>query len=139
MLKNIPSKIPKIILVEPEINKSIIIQEFFKNRNIAEIIEISRDGFEIIDFLKNIKINSKNICAILINSDTPYIYEAFQVINNDYDLKNIPIIIFSKENINNILSKYGITENVFVINPMDLLSCSNVIDYLHWYEISKCG
>ncbi len=118
---------PQIVLAEPNYEKSVIIQDFFKSRNVARVIETLRDGIETLDFIKSMKVYNFKLKGILINLELPYVNEVLNSINKTEHLKDIPIIIFSDKEKNFINTKYGINDKSHILKPMQLIKCEEII------------
>jgi hypothetical protein len=123
--------VPDIILVEHNYEKSLIIREYFKSRNIARILDTFRDGIGAVDFLKSLKGYSFKLKAILLDFEIPYLNELLTSIRNDKDLKEIPLIIFSEDDKDLVTAKYPFSEQTFFSKPMQLLRCAEIINYLN--------
>lgn len=123
-----------LVLAEPDYEYSVIIRLFLENRNLAGKIKTFRDGDDTLEFLKSLQAYNFVPKAILINLELPHVEKLLDSINKEDDLKKIsPIIIFSENEKSFITEKYGINKNFYVLKPMGLLNCEEIIR-----EILKC-
>jgi len=117
-----------LILAEPDYEKSMVISEFLKMMKVGTVLEVLRDGIEILDFFKNEgKADDLQNRVLLLNLEIPYIRDVLKKISQENELKKIPVIIFSEKSFEKIAGDYKIEKNFHFLKPMHLLSCSEIL------------
>lgn len=114
----------------------------FAKRNLANPIQIARDGEEALDWLKKWKEGSPLPVVILLDLKLPRIHglDVLRAIKSDTTLKKIPIVILTtSSDDDDIKTAYDLGANSYIIKPVDFdkfLEVAAQIE-LYWNVINK--
>ncbi|MBA3035742.1 MAG: response regulator [Desulfobacterium sp.] len=116
----------KILLVEDNINDVELAMEAFSENNIANTVDVVRDGEEALEYLKyKGKFSSRssgNPVVIFLDINLPKIngIEVLKAIRTDHKLKLIPVVIFtSSREEKDLFASYSLGVNAYVVKPID--------------------
>lgn len=136
----------EILVVEDDPNDvELMIQAFFEN-NMADSVQVARDGQEALDFLfrrrKFAERSSGNPLVIILDLKMPKVngLEVLGKIKADADLKLIPIVVFSSSSEERDLAEcYSHGVNAYVVKPVDFREFIFVVREIgfFWSRINK--
>jgi len=116
----------KILLVEDNPNDIELTLEALSENNIANAVEVARDGEEALDYLNhNGSFSSRstgNPGVILLDLKLPKIngLEVLKAIREDEKLKMIPVVILtSSREESDLIEGYRLGINAYVVKPVD--------------------
>lgn len=116
----------KILLVEDNVNDVELAMEAFSENNIANAVDVVRDGEEALEYLKyKGKYSSRssgNPVVIILDINLPKIngIEVLKAIRADHKLKLIPVVIFtSSREEKDLFASYSLGVNAYVVKPID--------------------
>lgn len=116
----------RILLVEDNPNDVELTIEALSEHNLANEVEVARDGQEALDYLrrqgKYADCHYGNPAVILLDLKLPKIngIEVLKEIRSDENLKLIPVVVLtsSHEEIDRV-SSYSLGANAYVVKPVD--------------------
>ncbi|OGW30087.1 MAG: two-component system response regulator [Nitrospirae bacterium GWC2_42_7] len=134
------NKFINILLVEDNPDDVELTMHALKKSNIANPIEVVRDGQEAIDYLfyKGKYLNSKHSLPnlILLDLKLPKVngIEILHKIKNDRKLKLIPVVVLtsSKEE-NDIMKSYDLGVNSYIRKPVDFDQFVETVKQIGFY------
>ncbi len=120
------SVLKKILLVEDNPNDIELTMEALAENNIANAVDIARDGEEALDYLARKGIFSSrqtgNPAVILLDLKLPKVdgLEVLRTIRNNGELKMIPVVILtSSREESDLIDTYKLGVNAYVVKPVD--------------------
>jgi CheY-like chemotaxis protein len=121
-----------------------LIEEVFEEAKIKNKLHIAEDGEEAMHFLHGKKkfSGSQRPDIILLDLNLPKKdgREVLKEIREDYDLKNIPVVILTTSgNEKDVLRAYDLHANAYITKPLDFNQFIKVIKSIEnfWLEIVK--
>jgi DNA-binding response OmpR family regulator len=131
------NNINRILIVEDNENDLELTMDALSEHNIANFIDIAKDGEEALDYLlKRDKFKSResgNPVVILLDLKLPKVggLETLEQIKKTDSLKKIPIVILtsSKEE-SDIISSYSYGVNAYVVKPVEFDKFVEAIKHL---------
>jgi len=119
-----------VLLIEHNFEISYQVLEFFREKMIINRIHTTGDGIEAIDFIRNEGIfkNSFYCCLVMVDLKVPYCREVLTEIIKDKNLKNLPVIIFTDKNEDDVLKSYSLPQNYFIVAPRDFQKSFEIIN-----------
>ncbi len=116
----------RILLVEDNINDIELTMEALAENNIANAVDVARDGEEALEYLQyEGKFSSRpegNPVVILMDIKLPKKngIEVLKVIRSNFKLRLIPVVIFtSSREENDLIAGYNLGANAYVVKPID--------------------
>lgn len=116
----------KILLVEDNPNDIELTLEALSENNIANAVDVTRDGEEALDYLRyKGSFSSRPACnpaVILLDLKLPKIngLEVLKTIRGDDKLKMIPVVILtSSREESDLIEGYRLGVNAYVVKPVD--------------------
>jgi len=116
----------KVLMVEDNPNDIELTLEALSENNVANAIEIVRDGEEALDYLYcKGKFSSRqpgNPGVILLDLKLPKIdgLSVLRTVRNDDELKMIPVVILtSSREESDLIESYKLGVNAYVVKPVD--------------------
>ena len=126
-----------ILFAEDNPNDVELTIEALKEINLANRVQVVRDGSEALDFLykrgKYINRPGSNPVVILLDIKMPKIdgLQVLKIIKNDDNLKNIPVVILtSSREEKDLMNSYSMNTNAYVVKPVDFDQFSKAIKEL---------
>ncbi|MFH2045617.1 MAG: response regulator [Pseudomonadota bacterium] len=121
-----PIALKRILLVEDNINDVELAMEALAENNIANPVDVVRDGEEAIEYLqcrgKYSSRSAVNPVVIFLDIKLPKIngLEVLKIIRNDEKLRLIPVVIFTSSNEEkDLIASYKLGVNAYVVKPID--------------------
>jgi two-component system, response regulator len=130
-----------ILLIEDNPNDAELTLRALKKNNIANNIEIVRDGAEALDFFfangkyagRDISLNPK---LVILDLKLPKVdgLEILRRVKSDESTKSIPVVIMtsSKEEID-VVASYQLGANSFIVKPVDFEKFMKAVHELGMY------
>jgi CheY-like chemotaxis protein len=119
-------ELKRILLVEDNPNDVELTLEALSEHNLANIVEVARDGEEALDYLyqrgKFASRPSGNPVVILLDLKLPKVdgHEVLRTIKADEKLKLIPVVILtSSREEQDLVQGYKNGANAYVVKPVD--------------------
>ena len=119
-------RLNRILVVEDSDNDLELTIDALSEHNLANFIDIARDGEEALDYLyKRGKFESRdngNPIVILLDLKLPRINgkEVLKIIKEDDTLKSIPVVVLTSSNEeSDLISTYQNGVNAFVVKPVE--------------------
>jgi CheY-like chemotaxis protein len=144
MTKKNEPKIVKILLIEDNSGDVRLTKEALNECNIANKLEVVRDGAEALDFLnrKGKYTNKFTPDLILLDLNIPKIdgKGVLAKIKNDDSLKRIPIVVLTSSQAEEDIEKsYDLHANCYINKPLDIDSFMKIIRSISefWFGIVK--
>jgi len=120
------NELKKILLVEDNPNDVELTMEALADNNIANAVDLARDGEEALDYLnRQGSFSSRpegNPGVILLDLKLPKIngLEVLKAIREDEKLKMIPVVILtSSREESDLVESYRLGVNAYVVKPVD--------------------
>jgi CheY-like chemotaxis protein len=134
----------EILLVEDNEGDIGLIEEVFEEAKIRNKLHIAENGEEAMLFLHGKKkfSGSQRPDIILLDLNLPKKdgREVLREIREDYDLKNIPVVILTTSgNEKDVLRTYDLHANAYITKPLDFNQFIKVIKSIEnfWLDIVK--
>jgi CheY-like chemotaxis protein len=134
----------KILLIEDNEGDIILTREALGDSKILNQLVCLKDGESALDFLKKISsLPADNIPdLILLDINLPKIngHEIMEFVNNDSELKKIPIFVLSSSKaIDDIRASKKNNASYYLIKPLDVYEFINGIKNINsfWFNIIK--
>lgn len=119
-------KLKRILLVEDNPNDMELTLEALAEHNLANEVEVTRDGEEALDFLycrgKYSDRDKNNPTVVLLDLKLPKIdgHEVLKTIRSDDMLKFIPVVVLtSSREEKDKMESYKLGVNAYVVKPID--------------------
>jgi CheY-like chemotaxis protein len=119
-------ELKKILLVEDNPNDVELTLEALAEHNLANLVEVARDGEEALDYLycrgNFVGRHSGNPAVILLDLKLPKVdgHEVLRRVRADEDLKLIPVVILtSSREEQDLVRSYRNGVNAYVVKPVD--------------------
>ena len=136
-----PDQIVEILLVEDNPNDLELALHALKKHNLANHIEVARDGAQALEFLfatgayadRNIENGPR---VILLDLKLPKVdgLEVLQRLKADERTRNIPVVILtSSQEERDIIESYRLGVNSYITKPVDFEQFTNVVRQLGMY------
>jgi len=120
------SVLKKILLVEDNPNDVELTLEALSENNIANAVDLARDGEEALDYLNRkgsfSSRSAGNPAVILLDLKLPKIngLEVLKAIRENNNLKMIPVVILtSSREESDLIEGYRLAVNAYVVKPVD--------------------
>jgi CheY-like chemotaxis protein len=134
----------RILLIDDSFSDALFVQEALKESKLSNNIDVMRDGFEALAFLRQ-EGKYKNAVhpdLILLDLNLPRMsgLEILAEIKSDNALKLIPVIMLSSSQAeDDILQSYNLYANAYVTKPVNFEQFITVIKSIQgfWIEIVK--
>ncbi len=131
----------KILLVEDNEGDIMLTREAFQEGRIANEIEVVRDGWEAIKYLKKegkyIDIITPDIVILDVNLPKLNGHEVLKRIKHDEALKSIPVIMLSTSSSEaDINSSYNSYANCYITKPVDVNDFFKVVTSIEHFWLS---
>ncbi|WP_224450463.1 response regulator [Haloprofundus salilacus] len=115
---------PDVLLVEDNPGDVRLIEEAFKEGNIATTLHVVADGIEAVDFLyqRGDHEDSPQPDVILLDLNLPRKngQEVLEELRNDDDLQIIPVIILTSSRAEeDVVKSYNLYANAYLTKPVD--------------------
>ncbi len=123
-----------ILLVEDDQVDAMTVKRALKDINITNRLDITSNGEEALNFLKNSDNEQPGIILLDINMPKMNGIEFLQIAKNDEDLKKIPVVVLttSKEDRDRVDSfKLGVAG--YMIKPIDYMKFVEVVKTIDLY------
>lgn len=127
----------KILLVEDNLNDIELTLDAFTEHNLANSVDVVRDGEEALDYLfrRGQYSERENVTPTLVMLDLklPKIsgLEVLRQIKNNEKLKKIPIVMLTSSNENRDVDEaYTLGTNAYVVKPVDFHDFVDVVKHL---------
>jgi two-component system, chemotaxis family, response regulator Rcp1 len=134
----------EILLVDDNIGDVVLTKEALKGADFTNRVNIARDGFEALDFLRRTGkfSNAPRPDLILLDINMPRKNgcEVLEEIRRDEELKLIPVVILtSSEAEDDIRRAYELGANCYVTKPADLDEMVKVVQAIDffWTSVAK--
>lgn len=122
------NKLPTILYADDNENDIELTLEAFKECNLLNKIEVTRDGKEVLDYLKYEGVYEnrpkEKPILILLDIKMPKLdgIEVLKVIKEDDDLKTIPVVMLTSSSMEmDLIESYKLGANAYVVKPVDFL------------------
>lgn len=129
-----PQKIYRILVVEDELFQRLALYDLLEMCG-YQVVAVE-DGAQCLEELRKEDNDFDLILLDLFMPDTPMDgFEALNIIMNDDKLKNIPLVVMSASESNDIISdclKRGATN--FLVKPIRLQQCKSLIGFMKAYN-----
>jgi CheY-like chemotaxis protein len=119
------AELKKILLVEDNPNDVELTLEALKEHNLANAVEVSRDGVEALDYLYRRGAYASrpqgNPAVILLDLKLPRLdgHEVLRRVRADKDLKLIPVVVLtSSREESDLVRSYQNGANAYVVKPV---------------------
>ena len=134
-------KLIEILLVEDNPGDVRLIQEGFKDRRIAHVMHVVKDGVEALQFLRGEGPYAKAAAPdlILLDLNLPKMKgsEALAEIKKDEKLKHIPVVVLtSSDKKEDVEKAYLLQANCYVLKPIKLDDFISVVRAIESFWIS---
>jgi CheY-like chemotaxis protein len=130
-------KLKRILLVEDNANDAELTMEALSEHNLANEVELVRDGAEALDYLyqRGNYANSEggNLAVILLDLKLPKVdgLEVLRVIRGDDKLKYIPVVVLtSSREERDVIESYRLGVNAYVVKPVNFSEFINAVKEL---------
>lgn len=119
-------KLKRILLVEDNANDAELTLEALAEHNLANGVDVVRDGAEALDYLnrrgKYSGVEPGNLAVILLDLKLPKVdgLEVLDAIKSDDKLKYIPVVVLtSSREERDVVSSYRLGVNAYVVKPVN--------------------
>ncbi len=134
----------EILLVDDNIGDVVLTKEALKGADFSSHVNVARDGFEALEFLRRTgKFSSAprpDLILLDINMPRKNGCEVLEEIRGDEDLRIIPVVILtSSEAEDDIRRSYELGANCFVTKPADLDEMVKAVQAINffWLTVAK--
>ncbi|MDF1677116.1 MAG: response regulator [Legionellaceae bacterium] len=134
-----------ILIAEDEEDQRILIQEAILQARIMNTTHFVEDGVELLDFLYarnkyESNKNKKHPHLILLDLNMPKIdgRKALEVIKNDVNLKNIPVVVMTASSAEyDICLSYNLGANSYISKPIDFTGIVEIMKQIghYWFKV----
>lgn len=140
------SKINRILYAEDNLNDIELTLSAFGENNLANAVDVVRDGQEALDYLlrlgKYSQRTSENPIVILLDIKMPKLdgIEVLKQIKSSHELKNVPVVMLTSSQVEiDLVRSYELGANAFVVKPIDFAEFMNTIKHiaLFWAITNK--
>lgn len=123
-----------ILLVEDDKVDAMTVKRALKDINITNRLDITSNGEEALDFLKNSDNEQPGIILLDINMPKMNGIEFLQIAKSDDDLKKIPVVVLttSKEDQDKVDS-FNLGVAGYMIKPIDYMKFVEVVKTIDLY------
>jgi CheY-like chemotaxis protein len=123
-----------ILLVEDDKVDAMTVKRALREINIANQLYIAQNGEQALDFLRNLENEKPGIILLDLNMPKMNGIEFLKIVNNDENLKRIPIIVLttSKQEQDKVES-FNLGVAGYMIKPVDYLQFVEVVKTIHLY------
>ena len=113
-----------ILIIEDNPGDILLIKEELKHIKLNSTISIAKDGEQALEMLKNqnVYINFKKPDLILSDINLPKIngHQVLEEIKNDYNLKNIPVVIITSSSLpEDKIETFKNQAHAYITKPID--------------------
>lgn len=119
-------KLKRILLVEDNPNDAELTMEALSQHNLANEVELVRDGAEALDYLFHrgsyVDRDDGNLAVILLDLKLPKVdgLEVLRVIKDDPQLRFIPVVVLtSSREEQDLIDSYRLGVNAYVVKPVN--------------------
>ncbi len=119
-------KLKRILLVEDNANDAELTLEALAEHNLANGVDVARDGAEALDYLyqrgKYSEYEPGNLAVILLDLKLPKVdgLEVLSAIKGDEKLKFIPVVVLtSSREERDVVESYRLGVNAYVVKPVN--------------------
>jgi CheY-like chemotaxis protein len=116
-------KLKRILLVEDNANDAELTMEALDEHNLANEVDIVRDGAEALDYLQQYAgSEAGNLAVILLDLKLPKVdgLEVLSVIKADEKLRCIPVVVLtSSREEKDVVESYRLGVNAYVVKPVN--------------------
>ena len=130
-------KLKRILLVEDNANDAELTMEALSEHNLANVVDLVRDGVEALDYLYRRGDYSGsedgNLAVILLDLKLPRVdgLEVLRVIKADPGLKFIPVVVLtSSREERDVIESYRLGVNAYVVKPVNFSEFINAVKEL---------
>lgn len=128
------TKINRILYAEDNLNDIELTLSAFEEHNLANAVDVVRDGQEALDYLMRSGKYHQRTCdnpvVILLDIKMPKLdgIEVLKHIKSSPDLKNIPVVMLTSSQVEiDLVRSYELGANAFVVKPIDFTEFMNTI------------
>jgi two-component system response regulator len=138
----------EILLVEDNPNDVALTLHAFRRHNLADVVQVVRDGEEALDFLfcagsfvhRSVEAASPKL--ILLDLKLPKLHgmEVLQRLKSDPKTQRIPVVILtSSDEESDMLTSYGLGVNSYIVKPVNFEKFTDVVRQLglYWLLINR--
>jgi len=137
------SKIVEILLVEDNAKDLELTLYALKKNNLANNIEIARDGEEALDFIYcrnkySNRISSNRPKVILLDLKLPKVdgLEVLKILKKDEKTKVIPIVVLtSSREEKDLIESYELGVNSYMVKPIDFNQLAETVSKIGYYWV----
>lgn len=119
-------KLKRILLVEDNANDAELTLEALAEHNLANGVDVVRDGAEALDYLNRrgtfSGVDPGNLAVILLDLKLPKVdgLEVLTAIKSDEKLKYIPVVVLtSSREERDVVDSYRLGVNAYVVKPVN--------------------
>lgn len=119
-------KLNRILLVEDNANDAELTLEALSEHNLANGVDLVRDGAEALDYLlrrgKYAEMVQASLAVILLDLKLPKVdgLEVLKILKSDEKLKYIPVVVLtSSREEKDVVESYRLGVNAYVVKPVN--------------------
>lgn len=119
-------KLNRILLVEDNANDAELTLEALAEHNLANGVDLVRDGAEALDYLfrrgKYAGLGAANLAVILLDLKLPKVdgLEVLKILKSDDNLKYTPVVVLtSSREEKDVVESYRLGVNAYVVKPVN--------------------
>ena len=132
------SRSSSILLVEDNPGDVELALYAFEKSNIANHVEVARDGAEALEYLAKCKEDGEDCLPnlILLDLKLPKVdgIDVLRTIKGDPRLKLVPVVVLtSSHEESDVVSTYGLGTNSYIVKPVDFEQFTQVVRQLSFY------
>lgn len=140
------NKIPTILYADDNENDIELTLEAFRECGLQNKIEVTKDGKEVLDYLKNEgkyegKVKEKPV-LILLDIKMPKLdgIEVLKIIKSDELLRTIPVVMLTSSSMEkDLYQSYKLGANAYVVKPIDFVEFMDSVKKIgaFWALVNK--
>ncbi len=130
----------EILLIEDNPNDVELTLDALKENNLANHIQVARDGVEALDYLfrrgEFAGRNNGNPRLVLLDLKLPRVngLEVLQQIRADPSTRSTPVVVLTSSNEeHDIMESYNLGVNSYIVKPVDFEKFTNTVRHLGFY------
>lgn len=127
-------KLKRILLVEDNANDAELTMEALAEHNLANEVDLVRDGAEALDYLYQrgnySEVEVGNVAVILLDLKLPKVdgLEVLSAIKGDDKLRCIPVVVLtSSREEKDVVESYRLGVNAYVVKPVNFTEFINAV------------